>query len=66
MAQAFKEVAHLHTDLKAYGENYDHIFRKHPEACDCPTCLDVLNQSNSQTHPPLSDSDPQPGHTSES
>lgn len=62
MAQAFKEVAHLKTDLKAYGENYDRIFNKHPKDCDCPACLDVLNQSNSQAHPPLHDSDLPQGH----
>lgn len=33
MAQSFKETAHLKTDLKAYGENYDHIFKKY--SCNC-------------------------------
>jgi hypothetical protein len=28
MAQKFKEVAHLRTDLNKYGEGYDRIFRK--------------------------------------
>ena len=27
MAQKFKEVAHLRTDLDKYGENYDRIFK---------------------------------------
>ena len=28
MAQKFKEVAHLRTNLEKYGENYDRIFGK--------------------------------------
>lgn len=28
MAQKFKEVAHLRTDLEKYGEGYDRIFKK--------------------------------------
>ncbi len=28
MAQRFKETAHLKTDLKKYGDNYDRIFGK--------------------------------------
>lgn len=66
MAQNFKETAHLKTNLEAYGANYDRIFRKHSKDCDCPACLDVLNQNNSQTLPPLPDSDLPLDHKSES
>jgi hypothetical protein len=32
MAQKFKEVAHLRTDLDKYGEGYDRIFKKREQA----------------------------------
>lgn len=58
MAQAFKETAHLNTDLKAYADNYDHIFnckdcglKKKDCECDQTTAeSDKPNQSNSQPH----------------
>lgn len=38
MAQRFKETAHLKTDLKKYGDNYDRIFgRKSIEEKPKPT-----------------------------
>jgi hypothetical protein len=33
MAREFKETAHTKTDLKKYGDNYDHIFKKYK--CNC-------------------------------
>lgn len=44
MGQDFKETAHFKTDLKAYRENYDHIFKKYKCNCHlfdnqtCDTC----------------------------
>lgn len=44
MGQDFKETAHFKTDLKAYWENYDRIFKKYKCNCHlfdnqtCDTC----------------------------
>lgn len=35
MAREIKEVAHLKADLKKYGDNYDHIFKKKEVCCRC-------------------------------
>lgn len=37
MAQSFPETAHLSTDRKKYGDNYDHVFSR--EKCQCEECL---------------------------
>lgn len=39
MAQAFPETAHLNTDRKKFGENYDHIFNR--DRCECEECREV-------------------------
>lgn len=43
MAQKFKEVAHLRTDLNKYGEGYDRIFKK--ESCE-KTDADSIGESD--------------------
>ena len=44
MAQSFPETAHLKTDRKAYGENYDRIFGK-------PKSGDSQNHQNTAQEP---------------
>ena len=46
MAQKFKEVAHLRTDLDKYGENYDRIFGKKQQAAN----VDAVHPSD---EPPM-------------
>lgn len=42
MAREFPETAHLSTDKKKYGDNYDHVFNR--SKCQCDECLKESNQ----------------------
>jgi hypothetical protein len=39
MGQFVVENAHLSTDRKKYGDNYDHVFNR--DKCQCEECLTV-------------------------
>ena len=45
MGQFVVENAHLSTDMKKYGDNYDHVFNR--DKCQCEECLkDKPNPEN--------------------
>jgi hypothetical protein len=54
MGRGFKEVAHLNTNLDAYAEGYDHIFKKYKcnchlfEDCSCDICKPKEDQDQIQ------------------
>lgn len=62
MAREFKEVAHLKTNLKDYGDNWDHVFNKYKcnchlfEECICDICQESkesnLDESDSLERTP--------------
>lgn len=46
MGQSFKETAHLKTDLKKYGDNYDKIFGKKKMEVNAKPTYEELEEEN--------------------